>query len=431
MASGICMPVVAIGRRATRAGVRRSRSGAAWGNRNGANPGAVSRSLTVRAGTLLAAALLAGCGEGAGPAASASSPTTTSSAAVHPKHPGPPAGVGRLRLVGASGRTAWQLTATGLSVSRDAGQHWFAAALPAGVAPSSITTITAAGGRGLWLAVGRHPAIDLYHLDAGLARWSRRTLVPRLPSSLGWLGGQTPGVSITLGPSGVVTVVASWGITGTHAYSALFISSDDGATFAQHPTNIWLYLSSDTFLSPRQGIAVAGPVNNDLYRTADGGASWVPVTIPGLPSGPAVSYVSYGTPSAAGTQLLLPVIVTSSDGAQAISIYRSTDAGAAFTGPTGPPLNLPATLSAGEVSPAIAGTVIWLPARGRIYQTINAGGTWTTVRTAQFAYQISLISSSHAIGTATDSGCRTFKTDCYNYSYLIATTNGGRSWRTI
>jgi hypothetical protein len=316
-------------------------------------------------------------------------------------------------------------------VSLDAGQHWSAAALPAAVAPSSITTITAAGGRGLWLAVWRLPAIDLYHQGPGLAGWSHRTLVPRLPSSLAFLGGQLPGVSLTLGPANVVTVVADWGITSSHDYSTLFISSDDGATFAQHPTNIGLFLSSDTFLSPRRGIIVAGPVMSDLYRTADGGASWSPVTIPGLPSGPAVSYVSYGTPGAAGPQLLLPVIVTSSDGAQAISIYRSTDAGAAFAGPTGPPLKLPASLSAGEVSPAIAGTVIWLPARGRIYQTINAGATWTTVMTAQSAYPISLISSSQAIGTATDSGCRSFKTDCYDYSYLIGTTDGGRSWRTL
>jgi len=299
------------------------------------------------------------------------------------------------------------------------------------VAPPSITTITAAAGRGLWLAAWRRPAIDVYHQGLGLTGWSHRTLVPSLPSSLGFLGRQPPGVSITLAPANLVTMVADWGITSTAHYSTLFISSDDGTTFAQHPTHIGLFVSSDTFLSPQRGIIVAGPVNNDLYRTADGGASWVPVTIPGLPSGSAVSYVSYGTPGASGTQLLLPVIVTRSDGAQALSIYRSTDAGAAFAGPTGPPLNLPASLSAGDVSPAIAGTVIWLPARGRIYQTINAGMTWTTVMTAQSAYPISLISSSQAIGTATDSGCRSFKTDCYNYSYLIATTDGGRSWRTL
>jgi hypothetical protein len=46
--------------------------------------------------------------------------------------------------------------------------------------------------------------------------------------------------------------------------------------------------------------------------------------------------------------------------------------------PPGPPLKVPASLSL-AVQPAVAGTVIRLHARGRIYQTINARATWTTV----------------------------------------------------
>jgi hypothetical protein len=430
------------------AGIGHGRPGGAGGGRR-----AVTRALAALAtgvAILLAAALLAGCGDAARPAAAAS-PATALSASARARHPvpaahrpirtprwsppgptpGPPAGVAGLRLVGASGRTAWQLTATRLWVSWDAGQHWSGAAVPAGVAPSSITTITAADGRGLWLAVWRRSAIDLYHQGPGSGGWSHRTLGPRLPSSLAWLDETIPHISISLGPANVVTVVADFGLTSTHGYSTLFISSDGGTIFTQHPTNISLFVSSVTFLSAQQAMIVAGPVANDLYRTADGGASWSLVTIPGLPSGPAVSYVSYGTPGIAGTQLLLPVIVTGSSGVQAISIYRSTDAGATFAGPTGPPLKVPASVSAGEVQPAIAGSVIWLPASGRIYQTINAGATWTTVMSVQSAYPISLISGSQAIGTATDSGCRSFKTDCYYYSYLIATNDGGRSWRTL
>jgi hypothetical protein len=420
--SRACRPADALGRLATRSGVGHRRSGAAGGNRTAARRHAVRRSLALLvtgSGMLLAAAVLPSCSAAVRPPASGSQTTK------------PPAGVATIRLVGASGSAAWQLTATRLLVSWDAGQHWLAVALPARVAPSSITAITATAGRGMWLAVWRRPAMDLYNQRLGRTGWSERTLVPSLPSSLGFLGRQLPGVSITLRPANLVTVVADWGITSTAHYSTLFISSDGGTTFAQHPTRIGLFVSSDTFVSPQRGVIVAGPVNNDLYRTADGGASWVPVTIPGLPSGPAVSYLSYGTPGASGTQLLVPVTVTSSDGAQALSIYRSTDAGAAFAGPTGPPLSLPASLSAGDISPAISGTVLWLPARGRIYQTINAGMTWRTVMTAQSVYPISLISASQAIGTATYSGCRSFKTDCYNYSYLIATTDGGRSWRAL
>jgi photosystem II stability/assembly factor-like uncharacterized protein len=276
--------------------------------------------------------------------------------------------------------------------------------------------------------VWRRPAINLYHQLPGQASWSLHALVPDLPSSFAFLGQLVPGVSITTALDNVVTLAADWGITSTQDYSTLFISSDGGVNFVQHPTNIGVFLSSVTFLSPRQGVIVAGPVLNDLYRTADGGASWSEVRIPGLPSG---SAVSYGTPGQAGARLLLPVTIARSGGSQAISVYRSTDGGSAFTGPTGPPLQVPASLSAGEVQPAIAGTDVWVPARGRIYQTTNAGATWTTVKTGQYAYPISLISNRQAIGTATDSGCRSFKSECYYYSYLIATDDGGRTWRTL
>jgi hypothetical protein len=363
------------------------------------------------------------------PASPARRPAATLLKPSHGPASGLPAGVASLRLVGASGATAWELTTTGLSVSDDAGQHWSAVPLPAGVATSSVITITASVGRGVWLAVWRSPAIDLYWRDAGSASWSRRRLVP-LPSAFN-LTGQLPGVSITLAPSDVVTVVASWGITSTAAYSTLFISSDDGAAFVQHRTNIGLTLVSDTFLSPLQGIVVAGPVANFLYRTADGGASWSLVTIPGLPAGPGIGYVSYGTPGPDRAQILLPVIVTSSDGAQSISVYRSTNGGAAFTGPTGPPLQIPVSLSAGQVSPAITGSVIWLPARGRIYQSTDSGATWTAVNTTQSPDPINLINGSQAIGIATDSGCRGGKSDCYYYTYLIGTTDDGRTWRTL
>ncbi len=408
---------------------RSRRLGARTWPRSARHSGAACAVLTA---AILAAAL-AGCGTrpASGPRWPAARVLKPPASILAPT-PSPPAGVTGLRVVGANGATAWELTATSLSVTQDAGRHWSAVPLPAGVVPPLVTTVTAAAGRGLWLAVWRSPAIDLYHRDVGAATWSRRTLVPRLPSSLAFLARQAPTVSITLASAQLVTVVADWGFTSTSAYSTLFISSDDGTAFAQHPTTIGSYLWSATFVSAHQGIITAGPRMNILYRTDDGGASWSPVTIPGLPpSATGASSVSYGTPGADGRQLLLPVIVSSNDGAQSISIYRTTGAGAAFTGPTGPPLHVPAPRSAGEVTPAIAASVIWLPELGRIYESIDAGATWTTVTTAQSPNPISLISPSQAIGIATDSGCRSFKSDCYYYTYLVTSTDGGRTWRTL
>ncbi len=344
-------------------------------------------------------------------------PTTGPSALT--RTPGLPTGVPR--LAGASGAAAWELTATGLSVSDNAGQDWSTVALPAGLAPSSITTVASAAGRGLWLAVWQSPAIELYHQDAGSAGWSRSMLVPQLPSQYAFLEEELLTVSITLAPADVVTVVADWGITATGAYSSLFISSDDGAAFTQHPTAIPSHVWSDTFVSAQQGFIVAGAGMNFLYWTDNGGATWSPVT--GLRS--SGSGFRYGTPGADGPTLLLPVIVTSGDGAQSVSIYRSTDAGASFAGPTGPPLTIPAAFST-IAAPVIsaAGNVVWLPAAGRIYETSDAGATWTTVMTAPSAAPatpISLISPSQAIGMAGNSPD----------TYLVATTDGGRTWRTL
>jgi len=68
------------------------------------------------------------------------------------------------------------------------------------------------------------------------------------------------------------------------------------------------------------------------------------------------------------------VTLTKNNGDQQVSIYRSTD-GASFTAPSSPPLAIPATVSAGDVSAAILGRTAWVPARGRIYESGNGGQT--------------------------------------------------------
>jgi photosystem II stability/assembly factor-like uncharacterized protein len=320
------------------------------------------------------------------------------------------------------------VSSTKVAVSADAGGHWSDVVLPTGVTPASIAAITAAPGRGLWLAVAHELTIDLYRQTNPSTQWSRTDLTVTQPAGLN-LGGAPPGVSITLHAGRVVTVVGMWGLSTAVAFVAPFYSADDGATFVQHPANVGGYWFSLTFRTPQYGILIGGvsTLSNRIYRTADGGTSWTPVTIPVPGSGQRV----YGTPAIDGTSIEVPVTLTKNNGDQQVSIYRSTDDGASFTAPSSPPLAIPAAVSAGDVSAAMLGRTVWVPARGRIYESSNGGQTWTTVPSPGAPYVIDLIDSSRAIATATDAGCAKGKSECHGYAYLVMTTDNGRHWRPI
>ncbi len=343
--------------------------------------------------------------------------------------PTPPANAADLRLVGANGTSAWTVSSTKVAVSADTGEHWSDVVLPTGVTPASIAAITTAPGRGLWLAVAHKLTIDLYRQTNPSTQWSRTNLTVTKPAGATNVGGAPPGVSITLHAGRVVTVVATWGLSTAVAFVAPFYSADNGATFVLHPANVDGYWYSVTFRTPQYGILIGGvsTLSNRIYRTVDGGTSWTPVTISVPGSGERV----YGTPAIDGTGIEVPVTLTKNNGDQQVSIYRSTDDGASFTAPSSPPLAIPAAVSAGDVSAAILGRTVWVPARGRIYESSDGGQTWTTIPSPGAPYVIDLIDSSRAIATATDSGCANGKSDCHNYAYLVVTTDSGRHWRAI
>jgi len=343
--------------------------------------------------------------------------------------PTPPANAADLRLVDANATSAWMVSSTKVAVSADAGGHWSDVVLPTGVTPASIAAITTAPGRGLWLAVAHKLTIDLYRQTNPSTEWSRTDLTVTKPAGATNVGGAPPRVSITLHARRVVTVVGTWGLSTAVAFVAPFYSADDGATFVQHPANVSGYWFSLTFRTPQYGILIGGvsTLSNRIYRTVDGGTSWTPVTISVPRSGERV----YGTPAIDGTALELPITLTKSNGDQEVSIYRSTNDGATFTTPSSPPLAIPAAVSPGEVSAAILGRTVWVPARGRIYESTDGGQSWTTIPSPGTPYVIDLIDSSHAIATATDSGCANGKSECYGYAYLVTTTDSGRHWRAI
>jgi photosystem II stability/assembly factor-like uncharacterized protein len=66
-----------------------------------------------------------------------------------------------------------------------------------------------------------------------------------------------------------------------------------------------------------------------------------------------------------------------------------------------------------------------------LYQSDDGGQTWATVPYELPISELAVIDSSHAVALVSDAGCRQFKSDCYEYRYLVATDDAGRTWHTI
>ena len=272
------------------------------------------------------------------------------------------------------------------------------------------------------MAVARATTVELYRYHPG--GWVRQVLRAR-PGGFDE-GGQPPAVSISQGSGPLVSITAGWILGNATAYVLLFLSADGGTTFIEHRVSIGLRMGAPVFADQRHGVVVVGPAMSSLYHTADGGASWAVVSFPAPPGGESVTF---GTPALVGNDVEVPVTMTAADGAQRMSLYRSTNGGASFEVIDQPPLDVPAAYG-GYASAAILGNVIWQPAGGyRIYESADGGRSWTTARTRVSIYPLSLISSRQAIGIAAVAGCRDGKTNCYSSQYLVRTADAGHTWQ--
>jgi len=267
------------------------------------------------------------------------------------------------------------------------------------------------------------------------AAWSSTLLVPAWPAEAAG-SGPPSSVVITAGPGALVTVAATITPNGAGSYSTVFISTDDGDTFVQHPAApgslanaVWAHAA---FVTAQSGMAVTGESADQLISTSDAGASWSKSSTASLPA--AGSYF-FGVPVIAGSDIELPLVglVTGPNGkaGATFSLLVSHDGGATFAGPLGSTLTLdtyarPATDSLGQatwVAPYDGGTV---------YETTDEGRTWTPVPATGLPSGVSNIdltgpaSATALIGL---SGCPGFEKDCWTRSYVVVTSDGGRTWR--
>lgn len=369
---------------------------------------------------------LAGCGT------TAVSPSTPGSATPYSVAPVP--GHALAGRFGASGTSLWLISESGLSISDDGGLHWSTEALPDGVGAASIADVSEISNRRLWVAVPDETGVHLYNRAAGAATWNSTYLVPTWPAEAG-SPGPASSVAITPGPGNLVTVVVSVPNGADGAFSSLFTSADDGETFAEHPASqdspanvVWKHV---TFVNPQSGLVVGGSTEDSLLHTADGGATWVAVPATGAP---ATNSFYLGEPVIVGSDLEVPLISLPSNGSDAgLLLLVSHDGGATFAGPTGPALDL-----SSAVNPAMAsvGLVTWVAPNigGKVFETADGGRTWTTITAPGLPTGVEVMtltgpaSATALIGL---SGCPGFVPDCWTSAYVVATTDGGRTWRAV
>jgi len=389
----------------------------------------VVRHFTRFTGFLLLAAgvaALAGCGTAAG-SPSALDGVSAYSAAPVPGHPL----AGRF---GSSGTSLWLLSDSGLSTSDDGGLHWSAQALPDGVTAPAIADVSQVPNRRLWIAVPDDSGVHLYSRAAGAANWTSSLLVPTWPAEAGYTGPAS-GVAITPGPGSLVTVAATIPNGTDNAFSSLFTSTDDGDIFVEHPASpdspanvVWKHIA---FVNPQSGLVVGGTTGNTLLHTSDGGTTWLTVSAAGVP---ATSSYYLGNPVIVGSDVEVPVISLPSNGGGAtLSLLVSHDGGAAFEGPTGPALDLGSIVNPVMTS---LGQATWVAPTtgGQVFETPDGGRTWTTVTAAGLPNGVSIItltgptSATALIGL---SGCPGFVPSCWTRAYVVATTDGGRTWSAV
>ena len=107
-----------------------------------------------------------------------------------------------------------------------------------------------------------------------------------------------------------------------------------------------------------------------------------------------------------------------------IPARRAADGGATFS-PQG--VAVPAGGNSGSLGP-----ITWVWTGGGILQeTTDGGQTWTAITAVGLPINVSsldLTGPTSATAVIVDSGCAGFKTDCWYRYYLVATTDGGRTW---
>ena len=351
----------------------------------------------------------------------------------------------------------WVTTGDGLDITTDGGRTWRAVTPPNvnGVTVSiHITAVDAVGTDDLWAVLEDVPGlVPVGQSTNGSVRGQG---IDRSTN-----GGQTwtftalPGCLQNCGPLSVSFVDATHGFAATSPLtgdSTLFATENGGVTWTPVASlpNLGsvsvggpVALPQIVFTSSLDGWAITGPSGYGtqgqptdsggvLYRTTDGGATWK--IAPDLPSG-----LHYTLPTFFGNQQVVVLATEDHGDPRGAMVYETDDGGSNWRRYPLPSI-LGADFNPGSLATRFAAVAAFswrVDVGSRIYETNDAGRTWTTITPVpktSLGDAESVVYSSSNVGMAIAQLPSCFASSTFDptsdvcYPVLIVTSDGGRSW---
>ena len=303
----------------------------------------------------------------------------------------------------------WVLTPDQLLISQDGGRTFSAVdvPIPAGTARAAYFAtpetgvVTASSGQSLTVA---------RTTDGGRA-WRTTTVPGAAATPAGYSS-----LNMSFGDDAHGAVLARAATSQAFSLATIFITTDGGTSWSAHPAPE----AGVVHVEPGGRIWLAGTT---LNNSTDQGRHWTLSTL--ALAGPVTSATI--SPPIAAT---LPVTVLVDDRAE-VQLLTTTDGGRSWGEPTRLPVH-------GKTGPGVRLAVTNTPSGPVVYDTIaghayrQTGADLRPSGLTDGIQTVTFISNNHAGWALASHGtCNTNKRSCSYRHNLLATTDGGTTWRTV